>query len=239
MKILSTLLLVLSLSVPALAAEKPVSTPLAFQIDAAAAPESGANLARLVEPGNSAGVPVGQWIGFDFGKSVTLTRMTIVNGWAAPESFRQHPRLKTVLLEFADGSRQSVTLKDTSEPQSVALKGGGKGVKLTVKDVYPGSEGETPYVSGVSFEGFDPSQRQVTLTGRFEGCVQSRSSSSWSGEEAPLYYCSRFRADDGRLFGCMDDLCFHPKEMVNVRLKVTGVVKEGDVLQVLEAAPAR
>lgn len=238
MKTLFTLLFLVLASM-AHAAETPVSYPLSFQIDAAAAPEPGANLARLVEPGNTAGVAVGQWIGFDFGKNVTVTRITVVNGWGAGENFGRHARARTLLLEFADGSRQGVTLKDSPGPQAVPVKGGGKGVRVTVKDVYPGLDGDTPYLSGISFEGFDPAQRQVRLTGRFEGCVQSRSSSSWSGEDAPLYYCSRFRSDDGRLFGCQDDLCFHPKELVNVRLKVTGVVQEGDVLQVLEAAPLR
>jgi len=79
----------------------------------------------------------------------------------------------------------------------------------------------------------------VSVTGRYEGCVRSRSSSSWGGQDDPFFYCSRFRADDGTYYGCIDDLCFHPKEHVNTRLRVTGVIKPGNVLQVLEAQPVK
>jgi len=216
-----------------------VSYPLAFQIDASASQEPGANLARLVQPGNSAGVAVGQWIDFDFGQDVALTGITLANGWGGTWAYPDHARVMTASLEYPDGSRQVITLRDTPTPQTIAVKGRGSRVRLTVTAIYPGLKGDTPYLSGVAFLGYDPSLRQVTMTGRFEGCVRSQSSSSWSGEEAPLYYCSRFKADDGKLYGCEDDLCFHPAEYVGTGLRVTGVVKSGDMLQVLKAEPVR
>ncbi|MFZ5427144.1 MAG: NADase-type glycan-binding domain-containing protein [Thermodesulfobacteriota bacterium] len=235
---LFTLLLLLAAACPAWGKGPEVSTPLAFQIDAAAAPEPGANLSRLVDAANTAGVPAGEWIRFDFGKRTTVTAMTIVNGWAAGHAFRENARIKTARLDFQDGSSRTVHLKDTPKEQTIAVQGGGRSVKLTVEEVYPGTRGQTPYISRIGFLGFDPSRVQVTLTGHFEGCVRSRSSSTWEGGEDPLYYCVRFKADDGKTYGCQDDLCFHPKQMVNVRLKVTGFIKDGDILEVLEATPA-
>jgi hypothetical protein len=214
-----------------------VSTPLAVQIDAPAGSEPSGNLARLVAASNTEGVAVGQWIEFTFDKPVAVTTMTVVNGWAAPESFHQYGRVKTARIFFGDGSEQTITLKDTDKPQVIAIKGGGNTARLTATAVYPGRSSHTPYLSHVAFEGYDPTVRQVTITGRYEGCVHSRSSSSWDGDEKPFFYCARFHADDGASYGCQDDLCFHTQDQVNVRLRVTGVVKPGNILEVLEAKP--
>jgi len=233
------LLLVLAVASAAWAKDPVVSFPLAVQIDAAGSKGQGGNLAKLVDPANTAGVAIGEWIEFGFSKPVAVTKVTVVNGWAAPGSFKQHGRIKTAELVFDGGGKQTITLKDTDKPQVIALHGNGSAVRLTVTSVYHGTAGNEPYLSRISFDGYDPSETQVTVTGRYEGCVRSRSSSSWEGQDDPFYYCARFRADDGSLYGCIDDLCFHSKEHVNVRLKVTGFIKEGNVLQVLEATPVK
>uniref|UniRef100_A0A7C4AA56 NAD glycohydrolase translocation F5/8 type C domain-containing protein n=1 Tax=Fundidesulfovibrio putealis TaxID=270496 RepID=A0A7C4AA56_9BACT len=216
-----------------------VSTPLSYQIDAKGQDASGESLARLSTPGNTVGVPLGEWLEFNFLKPVTLSSMTVVNGWASPEAFRQHARVRTAVLHYADGGKQTLGFRDTDKPQTFSIKGSGPVVRMTVSAVYPGRASTVPHLSGVSFAGYDPAVRQVRLTGRFEGCVKSRSSSSWSGNDEPLYYCARFRADDGAVYGCADDQCFHVQNLVNVQLNVVGVVKEGNVLEVLEAKPLR
>jgi hypothetical protein len=239
MRVLILLILSLIAALPAFAREDNVSSPLPFQIDSAREGNqaAGQSLSRLVDSANTTGVPVGLWLDFDFGKTVTLTRMTIVNGFAEPGTFRRHSRVKTAELAFSDGTAQLVHLKDTDKPQTIAIRGGGKTVRFTVASVYPGDTSQAPYISRIGFEGFDPTERQVTLTGRFEGCVRSRSSASWEGQQESLFYCSRFRADDGSIYGCLDDLCFHPQNLVNTRLRVTGVVNRDNVLRVLEAKP--
>ena len=233
------LLLALAAACPAWAGKAAVSVPLAIQIDASGPAEPGASLSRLVDPANTAGVAVGEWIEFGFSKHVVVTRMTVANGWAAPGSFRQYGRIRTAVLAFDDGGTQTVTLKDTDKPQTIALTGRGSSVRISVTGVYAGSASSVPYLSRIAFEGYDPAEQQVTLTGRYEGCVRSRSSSSWGGQDEPFYYCVRFKADDGTFYGCIDDLCFHPKDHVGARLQVTGVVKPGNVLQVLEAKPVK
>jgi hypothetical protein len=231
------LLCILLAACPAMAQKPQVSIPLSFQIDASASPEPGANLARLVNPSNVQGVALGEWIEFDFGKPVVVTGVTVVNGWADSGSFRQYGRVKGAVLVFQEGGRHSLTLKDSDKPQTLAVTGKGQKVRLSVASVYPGTASSAPYLSRIAFTGYDPSVQQVTLTGRYEGCVRSGSSSNVGGVEQPFYYCARFRAEDGSLYGCLDDLCFHPKEHVGVRLKVTGLVKPGNVLEVLEAVP--
>lgn len=235
---IALVLLLVLVACPAWAANPIVSSPLAFQINATGAGPD-VNLALLVDPDNTEGVPIGQWIEFDFGKDMAITRMTVSNGWGEPAAFHQHGRIKTAHLVFEDGSTQNISLKDTFKTQSITLKGQGRKVKMTVSAVYPGRSSQTPTLARVAFEGYDPTLRQVTITGRYEGCVHSRSNSNWGGEQEPLYYCARFHTDDGKDYGCMDDLCFHTKEYVGVRLQVTGVVKPGDVLEVLEAKPVR
>lgn len=233
------LLLILAAACPAWAKDGPASFPLAIQIDAAAAPDVGGNLSRLVAPSNTAGVAVADWIDFRFIKPSTVTKMTVVNGWAAPDSFREYGRIRTAELTFSGGHKQAITLKDTDKPQTIAISGTGTSVRMTVTSVYHGTVSDIPYISRISFDGYDPSEQQVTLTGHYEGCVRSRSSSSWEGQEEPFYYCVRFRADDGNTYGCIDDLCFHPKEHVNTHLRVIGVIKPGNVLQALEATPVK
>lgn len=239
MPLFALLALLLCFADPASAQGDKVSLPLAFQVSASATTEPGENLARLTKKGNTAGVAVGQWMEFDFLKPYAVTRMTIVNGWADPAAFRRMGRIRVAVLHYGDGSRQTLHLKDTDKPQTFALKANSRTVRLDITEVYPGRSTSLPYVTSVAFEGYDPTVEQTTMTGRFEGCVRSRSSSSWEGTEDPLFYCARFRADDGRVFGCVDDLCFHTKEMVNARLSVTGVVKPGNVLEVLTATPTR
>ena len=233
------ILFLLAAASPSWAKNPIVSIPLAIQIDSSGATGSGENLARLVAPDNTEGVAVGQWMEFVFSKPVAITKMTVVNGWAAHGSFHQHGRIKSAELVFKDGGKQTVAFKDTDKPQAITIKGTGTAVRMIVTSVYPGTVSSTPYISKVAFEGYDPSEQQVTLIGRYEGCVHSRSSSSWEGQEEPFFYCARFHTDDGAYYGCVDDLCFHSKEMVNVRLKVIGVIKPGNVLEVLEATPVK
>ena len=211
--------------------------PLSFQIDASGSAESGANLARLVNPSNAQGVALGEWIEFDFGRPMVITGVTVVNGWSESGAHRHYGRVRNAVLSFKDGATVSLTFKDTDKPQSLTFSGRGQTLRLAVASVYPGTASTVPYLTRISFVGYDPGVQQVTLTGRFEGCVRSGSSSNVGGEDDPFYYCARFRADDGNIFGCLDDLCFHPRNMVNTHLRVTGSVKPGNVLEVIEAAP--
>lgn len=231
------LLLMLFSACPAWAQKAQVSLPLPFQIDASGNAESGASLARLVNQSNTQGVALGEWIEFDFGKPVVITGVTVVNGWSEPGAHRQYGRVRNAVLSFRDGATVSLTFKDTDKPQTLVFSGKGQTLRLDVASVYPGTASTVPYLTRISFMGYDPGVQQVTLTGRFEGCVRSGSSSNVGGETDPFYYCARFHADDGNIYGCLDDLCFHPRNMVNVRLKVTGSVKPGNVLEVIEATP--
>ncbi|WP_027190835.1 NADase-type glycan-binding domain-containing protein [Fundidesulfovibrio putealis] len=231
------LLLMIFSACPAWAQKSQVSLPLSFQIDASGNAESGANLARLVNPSNTQGVALGEWIEFDFGRPMVITGVTVVNGWSESGTHRQYGRIRNAVLSFKDGATVSLTFKDTDKPQSLAFSGKGQTLRLAVASVYPGSASTVPYLTRISFMGYDPGVQQVRLTGRFEGCVRSGSSSNVGGEDDPFYYCARFRADDGNIYGCLDDLCFHPRNLVNVHLKVTGLVKPGNVLEVIEATP--
>jgi len=238
---LLSLVAVLFLATPCLA--KTVSYPLPFNIDAAYDAASGAipsgNLASLSDRDSTTGAAIGQWISFNFNGLVTVTSLTVVNGWAAPGKYSQYGRIKTATLTFDTGAKQQIHLKDSDAPQTISVNGKGAKAKLTVTSVYAGSVSSKPYLSSLRFEGFDPQKQQVQMTGKFEGCVRSRSSSMGDGTEQPLFYCVRFHADDGALYGCMDDLCFHPKEYMNTRLSVVGIVKEGNVLEVLQATPVK
>jgi hypothetical protein len=90
---------------------------------------------------------IGEWVRLDFRHRAIFSALYLINGWADPNDekrFRQHNRLKEIVLEASDGSRVSVMLRDTPVRQRIRF---GKAleanwIKLTVVSIYSGGEGE-------------------------------------------------------------------------------------------------
>lgn len=87
-----------------------------------------------------AGPGVGQTITEKLDGGFAAQNLSITNGYAKSDAtFRANGRIKRAVIETNRGTKTTVTLKDTREPQKVRLpKGKIAWVKLTIAEVYPG-----------------------------------------------------------------------------------------------------
>jgi hypothetical protein len=85
------------------------------------------------------GVGLGEWVRFEFSSPVTLARIDLANGNQKDEQrFSGDIRIKTVQLEYSNGSTQLVDLLDTREIQSInTLREEIDWLKLIIVSVYP------------------------------------------------------------------------------------------------------
>jgi len=85
------------------------------------------------------GPGVGQWVRFAFSEPLTLARMEIANGYQKDkERFQGNVRVKSLKVEYSNGTTQLVDLLDTEDLQTVtATRQAVEWVKLTIVSVYP------------------------------------------------------------------------------------------------------
>ncbi len=108
---------------------------------------------------DSAGL--GDWIEFNFGKEVTISRIVFYGGnWDSHEFFRRHNRPKRVQLKFSDRSSQHIEIADKMERQVIALEKPVKTrmVRLVLKEVYPGTTFNVTCIAEVRFQNDLPGQ---------------------------------------------------------------------------------
>ncbi len=235
-------LLVTGLCVPTAWAE-PISISLPVNVNASYKENDVADastLVRAVDKHADTAVRVGNWIEFQFFQPAVATKFGLKNGDIDPESFQNHARVKTAEIHFSDGGVMPAEFLDTPEMQFVNLPSiVTSSLRLVVTSIYPGAENNDVMVSEVSILGYDPHHPQTRLQGRLAKCVKSNSSADYGYDSVPLYYCREFQADDGRVFGCRDDLCFHPQALVGKTLSVVGIVNEDNTLEILKADPVQ
>ncbi|MDY0328134.1 MAG: hypothetical protein RBR07_07805 [Arcobacteraceae bacterium] len=85
---------------------------------------------------------IGEWLEFDFGKNVTLSKLKIYNGWIKSDSvWKLNSRVKRATLTFSDNSKQSIILEDTKSEIfiDIGLKETNS-VRLTIDEIYTGNK---------------------------------------------------------------------------------------------------
>jgi hypothetical protein len=84
------------------------------------------------------GPGLGEWVRFDFGESVVLSRIEIANGYQKDEErFQGTIRIRSLKLEYSNGSTQLIDLLDTMDVQAVAMRSQPTDwLKLTIMAVY-------------------------------------------------------------------------------------------------------
>ncbi len=97
------------------------------------------------------GPGLGEWIKVDFSQQLTLSRIDIANGYQKDEyRFTGNPRIKSLQVEYSNGTTQLITLLDTQEFQSITpTRQPVEWVKLTIISVYPGEEWDDTALSEV------------------------------------------------------------------------------------------
>jgi hypothetical protein len=97
------------------------------------------------------GPGVGEWVKFEFSQQLVLARIEIANGYQKDEDrFLGNPRVKSIKVEYSNGSTQLVDLLDTEEFQMITpTRQAVEWVKLTIVSVYPGDQWEDTALSEV------------------------------------------------------------------------------------------
>ncbi len=82
----------------------------------------------------------GEWVRFDFGRTITLSAIEIANGYQKDDSrFSGNPRVETLRVEYSDGTTQQVRLYDDTGFQEITpAPKPTEWLRLTILSVYPG-----------------------------------------------------------------------------------------------------
>lgn len=91
---------------------------------------------------NASGSGLNESITVDLGESKSVYGLKIWNGnWYSADFWKRHNRIKELEVEFADGTKQSFTLKDEQVPEALMFPKAvsTSTVKLKVKSVYSGT----------------------------------------------------------------------------------------------------
>ena len=84
------------------------------------------------------GAGLGEWVRFDFGRPVQLARIEIANGNQKSKTvFATDPRVRSLRIEYSNGSVQIVDLRDIEDFQFVnTLQKSTDWIRLTILSVY-------------------------------------------------------------------------------------------------------
>jgi hypothetical protein len=90
------------------------------------------------------GTGAGQWVKFDFGQAISLMRIEISNGYQKDKDFfANYVRVKSLEIDYSDGSHQTVELQDAQGIQVIDPSENGtkppqiQWIKFTILSVYP------------------------------------------------------------------------------------------------------
>ncbi len=90
------------------------------------------------------GTGAGQWVKFEFDPTISLMRIEISNGYQKDDDFfANYVRVKSIQLDYSDGSHQTVELQDEQGIQVIDASENGtkpletQWIKFTILSVYP------------------------------------------------------------------------------------------------------
>ena len=97
------------------------------------------------------GMGLGEWVRFEFSQQRVLARIEIANGYQKDDGrYLGNPRVKSLKLEYSNGTTQLVDLLDTKEFQAITpTRQPVEWVKLVIVSVYAGEEWEDTALSEV------------------------------------------------------------------------------------------
>lgn len=106
----------------------------------------------------ASGDGVGEWLSFSFNQPIYLSRIDIANGYQRDQKrFSGNERVRTLRIEYSNGSTQEVQLYDDMGYQqiepAVSREEGISSIRLTILSVYPGDSWEDAALSEIRFVG--------------------------------------------------------------------------------------
>lgn len=102
------------------------------------------------------GLGVGEWLKLEFSQASTVSSIRIINGYNYTSSdnvgdrFYKNGRVKTATLEFSDGSRKKIQLKDNNKWQTFNLGGiETSSIRLVIDAAYKGTKWDDVCISEI------------------------------------------------------------------------------------------
>jgi hypothetical protein len=99
------------------------------------------------------GPGIGEWVRFEFSQKLQLARIEIANGYQKDDGrFQGNPRVRSLRIEYSNGTTQLVDLLDTAEFQAITPTiQPVEWVRFSIVSVYAGEEWEDTALSEVRF----------------------------------------------------------------------------------------
>jgi len=97
------------------------------------------------------GPGLGEWVLFEFSRQLDLSRIEVANGYQKDDDrYYGNPRVKSLGVEYSNGTTQLIRLLDTQDYQSIMpTRQAVEWVKFTIISVYPGEAWEDTALSEV------------------------------------------------------------------------------------------
>jgi hypothetical protein len=120
---------------------------------------------------------LGEWIEFDFQKTVRLSRISIYNGWLKDsQRWRYNSRIKNLKISFSRGEELNLILQDNQIKQDYPLNNVVTDwVRLTIIDCYSGTVIEAG-ITDVLFEGAISNVNSSGITEAYKDAFNTRPS---------------------------------------------------------------
>lgn len=104
-----------------------------------------------VPTGNKSGI--GEWVEFSFDDPMKVDSLKIINGYGKSDAtFMNNNRVKVAILEFSDGSKKTIKLKETSKSQIIQIGKKTRTIKLTISEVYKGKVYDDTCLSDIDIQ---------------------------------------------------------------------------------------
>lgn len=102
----------------------------------------------------ASGEGVGEWLNFEFDRTVNLRQIKIQPGYfKTAQIWRDNNRVAEALIEFSDGTNRRATFSDQMQTQTVEVgQKQTRWVRVTIEDIFPGAhDSADTLISEVSF----------------------------------------------------------------------------------------
>lgn len=127
----------------------------------------------------------GEWVRIPFAGSRAVREVQILPGYAKSTSlFEKYNRPRTLDVEFSDGTRTTLSLRDEPVLQTFPVSANAEWARVTIQDVYRGTTRDETYISEIEFS--EASTPEFATFEDLMGLPPARSSTAGPAEESTL-----------------------------------------------------
>lgn len=98
------------------------------------------------------GSGAGEWVRLTFADARNVREVQVLPGYAKrPDLFAKYNRPRTLEVEFSDGTRETLPLRDEPVLQTFPVTAEAEWAQVTIRDVYRGTTRDETYISEIEF----------------------------------------------------------------------------------------